>query len=189
MPNKTQMSRFHIHDDLTAPEGSLPVLKGLQSSAGQLPNFLGALAGSAAALRGYVRFRGELRRGELPAGTRERIALAVAEHYRSQPGITMHTRTARHAGVGIDEVAAARDWESSDPRESALLRYLRALVEQRGHAPMHLHEEAREAGWSDEQILEAIAYVALERFTAMVNVAGDVPVDGSAEDTRQLRAA
>ena len=71
----------------------------------------------------------------------------------------MHTRTARQAGVGIDEVAAARDWESADPREAALLRYLRALLEQRGHAPMHLHEEAREAGWSDEQLLEAIAYV------------------------------
>jgi transposase InsO family protein len=60
MPNKTPMSRFDIHDDLTAPEASLPILKGLQSSAGQLPNFLGVLAGSAAALRGYVRFRGEL---------------------------------------------------------------------------------------------------------------------------------
>ena len=44
---------------------------------------------------------------------------------------------------------------------------------------MHLHEEAREAGWTDEQILEAIAYAALESFTAMVNVAGEVPVDGS----------
>ena len=49
---------------------------------------------------------------------------------------------------------------------------------------MHLHEEAREAGWTDEQLLEAIAYVALECFTAMVNVAGEVPVDGSVEDTR-----
>jgi len=48
---------------------------------------------------------------------------------------------------------------------------------------------ARQAGPTDEQILEAIAYVALERFTAMVNVAGDVPVDGSVEDTRTLRAA
>src|SRR5215210_9551259 len=77
MPSKkTQMSRFHIHDDLTAPEASLPILKGLQSSAGQLPNFLGVIAGSAAALRGYVRFRGELRRGALPAETRERIGLA-----------------------------------------------------------------------------------------------------------------
>jgi alkylhydroperoxidase family enzyme len=54
---------------------------------------------------------------------------------------------------------------------------------------MHLHEEAREAGWTDEQILEAVAVVAMESFTAMVNVAGEVPVDGSSEDTRTLRAA
>jgi alkylhydroperoxidase family enzyme len=186
---KTQMSRFQIHDDLTAPEASLPVLKGAMASGGQLPNFLGVLAGSPAALRAYARFRTELRHGSLTLPTLERIALAVAEHYRSKPGLAIHTRTARHAGIGIDEVAKARDWESSDAREAALLRYLRALVEQRGHAPMHLHEEAREAGWTDEQLLEAIAYVSLESLTAMVNVAGEVPVDGSVEDTRVLRAA
>jgi alkylhydroperoxidase family enzyme len=186
---KTQMSRFQIHDDLTAPEGSLPVLKGAMASGGQLPNFLGVLAGSPAALRAYARFRSELRHGSLTLPTLERIALAVAEHYRSKPGLAIHTRTARQAGIGIDEVAAARDWESSDRREAALLRYLRALIEQRGHAPMHLHEEAREAGWSDEQLLEAIAYMSLESLTAMVNVAGEVPVDGSVEGTRVLRAA
>jgi AhpD family alkylhydroperoxidase len=186
---KTQMSRFQIHDDLTAPEGSLPVLKGALASGGQLPNFLGVLAGSPAALRAYARFRSELRHGSLTLPTLERIALAVAQHYRSQPGIAIHTRTARQAGVGIDEVAAARAWESADQREAALLRYLRALIEQRGHAPMHLHEEAREAGWSDEQLLEAIAYASLESLTGMVNVAGEVPVDGSVEDTRVLRAA
>jgi AhpD family alkylhydroperoxidase len=186
---KTQMSRFQIHDDLTAPEASLPVLKAATASGGQLPNFLGVLAGSPAALRAYTRFRSELRHGSLKLATLERIALAVAEHYRSQPGLAIHTRTARQAGVGIDEVALAREWESADPREAALLRYLRTLIEQRGHAPMHLHEEAREAGWTDEQLLEAIAYATLESLTAIVNVAGEVPVDGSAEDTRVLKAA
>src|SRR5829696_6854299 len=134
---KTQMSRSQIHDDLTAPEASLPVIKGALAGAGQLPNFLGVLAGSPAALRGYTRFRAELRRGSLDLGTLERIALAVAEHYRSEPGLATHTRTARQAGVGIDEVARARDWESADPAQAALLRYLQALLEQRGHAPMH----------------------------------------------------
>jgi alkylhydroperoxidase family enzyme len=186
---KTKISRFQIHDELTAPEGSLPVLKSALSSAGQLPNFLGVLAGSPAALRGYTRFRGELRHGTLDLPTLERIALAVAEHYRSVPGVTTHTRTARQAGVGIDEVARARGWESSDPTEAALLRYLEALITQRGAVPQHLHEEAKEAGWSDEQLLEAIAVLSLECFTAMVNVAGEVPVDGSVEETRVLRAA
>jgi hypothetical protein len=31
--------------------------------------------------------------------------------------------------------------------------------------------------------------VTLESFTAMVNVAGEVPVDGSVEESRTLRAA
>lgn len=182
------MSRFQIHDDLTAPDGSIAVLRGALSSGGQLPNFLGVLAGSPAALRAYARFRSELRHGKLTLPTLERIALAVAEHYHSEPGIAMHSRTARAAGLNLDEVALARQFKSRDAREAALLHYLQALIEQ-GRPAMHLHEEVREAGWDDEQLLEAIAAVALEGFTAMVNVAGDIPVDGSTEASRALQAA
>jgi AhpD family alkylhydroperoxidase len=185
---KTFMSRFQIHDELSAPERSAPILRGALSGAGQLPNFLGVLAGSPAALRAYARFRSELRHGTLTLATHERIALAVAEHHGSEQGIVMHARTARGAGLGLDEVARARHFDSGDLREAALLRYVRALLEDRRPA-MHLHEEAREAGWSDEQILEAIAAVSLESFTAMVNVAGEVPVDGSSEASRMLKAA
>ncbi|HXS44857.1 MAG TPA: carboxymuconolactone decarboxylase [Solirubrobacteraceae bacterium] len=183
------MSRFTVHDELSAPEGSVPVLRGALATGGQLPNFLGVLAGSPAALRAYARFRSELRHGTLERATLERISLAVAEHYRSQPGVALHSRTARQSGLGLDEVALAREFDSRDEDEAALLRYLKALVEGQARPPLHLHEEAREAGWSDEQILEAIAFVALETFTAMIHVAGDVPVDGSTETTRQLRAA
>ncbi|PZR68131.1 MAG: carboxymuconolactone decarboxylase [Solirubrobacterales bacterium] len=186
---KTAMSRFQIHDDLTAPEGSLPVLKGALAGGGQLPNFLGVLAGSPAALRAYARFRSELRHGQLDLATLERIALAVAEFHGSAAGVAMHRRAARAAGIGIDEVARAREFDSADPREAALLRYLHELLENRGRLAMHFHEEAREADWSDEEILEAIASVALESFAALVTVAGEVPVDGSVEESRALRAA
>jgi alkylhydroperoxidase family enzyme len=183
------MSRFQIHDDLTAPDASMPVLRGALSTGGQLPNFLGVLAGSPAALRAYARFRAELRRGTIGVRTLERISLAVAEQYGSAPGIALHSRTARTAGLGLDEVAKAREFESGDEKEAALLRYLKATIDGHGALPAYLHEEAREVGWTDEQLLEAIAFASLEVFTAMVNVAGDVPVDGSAEDSRTLRAA
>jgi len=186
---KTTMSRFQIHDDLTAPEGSLPVLRGALATGGQLPNFLGVLAGSPAALRGYARFRAELKRGTLSRATLERISLAVAEQYGSAPGTALHSRTARSAGLGLDEVAKAREFDSGDPKQAALMRYLKAALDPNGATPMYLHEEARELGWDDEQLIEAIAYASLEVFTAMVNVAGDVPIDGSVEDSRTLRAA
>src|ERR671917_1628041 len=126
---KTQMSRFQIHDDLTAPEGSLPVLKGAMASGGQLPNFLGVLAGSPAALRAYARFRSELRHGALPWTTQQRIALAVAEQQGSEYALSTLQRTAREAGLGLDEIALAREFDSRDQKESVLLRYLRALLD------------------------------------------------------------
>lgn len=185
---QTQISRFPIHDELTAPEDSLPVLRGALGRGGQLPNILGVLAGAPAALRGYARFRSELRAGHLQAQTIERIALAVADHRGSAPSLALHQRTARQAGLGLDDVALARAWDARDPREAVLLRFLRTVVVD-GTPPAHLHEEVREAGWSDEEVLEALAFVALETFTALVNVAGDVPVDGSVEESRGLRAA
>ena len=186
---KTQESRFQVHDELTAPERSLPVLKGALSGGGQLSNFLGVLAGSPAALRAYARFRSELRHGALPLKTQQRIALAVAEHQGSEYALSTLQRTAREAGLGLDEIALAREFDSRDPREAAMLRYVRGLLESDGAPPMHLHEEAREAEWTDEQILEAVAHVLLTSFSSLVTRAGDVPRDGSAEESRLLQAA
>jgi alkylhydroperoxidase family enzyme len=187
---KVKESRFQVHDELTAPERSVPVLKGALAGGGQLPNFVGVLAGSPSALRAYARFRSELRQqASLPAATQQRIALAVAEHQHSEYALAALQRTARDAGLGLDEIALAREFDSRDEHEAVLLRYLRALLEEEGPPPRHLHEEARESGWSDEQILEAVAHVALVSFGNLVTRAGEVPKDGSAEESRMLRAA
>jgi len=186
---KTKESRFQVHDELTAPERSVPVLKGALAGGGQLSNFVGVLAGSPAVLRAYARFRSELRHGSLSWATQQRIALAVAEHQGSEYALATLQRTAREAGLGLDEIALAREFDSRDPHEALLLRYVRALLRSEGPPPRHLQEEAREGGWSDEQILEAVAHVALAGFGNLVTRAGDVPNDGSGEESRLLQAA
>jgi alkylhydroperoxidase family enzyme len=185
---KTKESRFQVHDELTAPERSLPVLKGALSTGGQLSNFLGVLAGSPAALRAYARLRSELRQGSLPQKTQQRIALAVAEHQRSEYALSTYQRTAREAGLGLDEIALAREFDSRDEREAVLLRWVKALLDGEEAPALHLHEEAREADWSDEQILETVAHVAACTFANLVTRAGNVR-DGSGEEGRLLAAA
>ena len=138
---KTKESRFQVHDELTAPERSVPVLKGALAAGGQLSNIVGVMAGSPATLRAYARFRSELRHGSLPLKTQQRIALAVAQFQGSEYALAMLGKT------------------------------------------------AREAGWEDEQILEAVAHVALNSFGNLVTRAGDVPNDGSAEEGRLAQAA
>jgi len=186
---KTKESRFQVHDELTAPERSLPILKGAIAGGGQLSNFLGVLAGAPAVLRAYARFRSELRHGALPLKTQQRIALAVAQHQNSEYWLSMLQRTARDSGLGLDEIALAREFESRDEREAKMLHFVRAVLETDGPPPLHFHEEAREEGWTDEQLLEAVSHVALATFTNLVTRAGNVPGDGSGEEGRLLKAA
>jgi alkylhydroperoxidase family enzyme len=165
------------------------VLKGALAGGGQLPNFLGVLGGAPAALRAYARFRSELRHGALQWTTGQRIALAVAEHQGSEYALATLQRTARDAGLGLDEIALAREFDSHDEHEAVLLRFVKSLLESDGPPRPHILEEARESGWTDEQILEAVAHTALASFENLVTRAADLPVDGSPENSRLLQAA
>ncbi len=176
MTIKTDYSRFDVHDVLTAPEGSVKILEGV-SRTGEITKFIGVLAGAPAALRAYARMRHELRGGTLPRATRERIALAVAERRGDPYSIAQHARTARDAGLGLDEVSRARAFRSADEKEAALLTFLEAVLATDGRPSAHLGEEAREAGWSDEQLLEAVADVALNEFQSLISNAAALPQD------------
>ena len=158
------MSRFQIHDELTAPEGSLPVLRGALGRGGQLPNFLGVLAGLAgrAARLRALPLRAAPRRTSRPArssGSRSRSPSTTAPRRASR----CTTRTARQAGLALDEHRArARELDSRDEREAALLRYLQRARRARARRPRTCTRRRARPGWTDEELLEAIAYVALE---------------------------
>jgi AhpD family alkylhydroperoxidase len=174
---KTAVSRFQIHDELTAPDESAPLIKSVQAGGGAVTKFVGVLAGAPAVLRAYTRMRSELRGGVLPLATRERIALAVAEHRHDSYSIAQHAKSARRAGLGLDEVSRARSFSSGDAKEAALLDYLRATLDADGVPPHHLHEEAREIGWTDEEILEAVGQLALSEFQTLIANAAALPQD------------
>ena len=177
MTVKADMSRFQIHDELTAPDASARILKSISTAGGAVSKFIGVLAGAPAALRAYTRMRSELRAGSLPRQTRERIALAVAEHRDDSYSIAQHARTARAAGLGLDEISRARSFDSGDEREAALLAFLKATLDGEGRPSNHLLEEARETGWDDEQILEAVTHLALNEFQSLIANAAALPHD------------
>jgi alkylhydroperoxidase family enzyme len=188
MTVKTDVSRFHIHDELTAPDASAPIIKSIQTAGGAVSKFLGVLAEAPAVLRAYTRMRSELHNeGVLPQATRERIGLAVAERRGDEYSIAQYSRTARTAGLGLDEVARAREFKSSDAREQTLLTLLEQTLEAGERPPTHLVEEAREAGWTDEEILEAVAEVALVEFQSLFASAASLPLESS--DPAVLRSA
>jgi alkylhydroperoxidase family enzyme len=179
MTVKTDVSRFHIHDELTAPEGSDRLLKTIASTGGTVSKFVGVLAGSPRSLRAFARLRAELRSGSLSEAMQTKIALAVSERRGDDYSVAQHARTARQIGLGIDEISRARSFDSADESERALLTLLGATLDSDGHVPQHLVEEAREADWEDEQILEAITHLALNEFQSLTANAAGLPMDQS----------
>jgi len=175
MTVKTDYSRFDIHDELTAPEGSVPILKGVSTAGGTVSKLVGVLAGAPSALRAFIRMRSELRHGVLSEHTALRIALAVAERRNDDYSVAQQAGLARVAGLGLDEISLARRFDSADPREQALLAFLGATLEADGRPDKHLQEEAREVGWSDEEIIEALAHLALNEFQSLVSSAAELP--------------
>jgi alkylhydroperoxidase family enzyme len=177
MTVKTDYARFDIHDELTAPAGSDRLLKSITTSGGAVSKLVGVLAGSPATLRAFARLRSELHSGDLPDTTALRIGLAVAEQRGDGYSVAQHARSARLSGIGLDEISLARSFDSGDPRESALLAFVKGTMESEGHPPHHLLEEAREADWTDDQLLEALGEAALQEFQSYIANAAGLPQD------------
>ena len=90
-----------VEDD-RAPAASQPLLHAVKAQLGVAPNLFRVVANSPAALEGYASMFGALGKGELPAPTRERIALAVAEINGCDYCVSAHTylgRTLRNSMI------------------------------------------------------------------------------------------
>ena len=79
--------------------------------------------------------------------------------------------------ANAEEMAAAQLGESSDPKTRAALLFALKVVGQRGQVSGADVQALRDAGFSDEQVVEILAHVALNLFTNYVNLAFAVPVD------------
>ena len=77
----------------------------------------------------------------------------------------------------LDEVSQARSFKSADAKEKALLTFLDALIATDGRPAQHLAEEAREEGWTDEEMLEAVAHLAMNEFQSLIANAAALPND------------
>ena len=84
---------------------------------------------------------------------------------------------AEQEGLSKDEVRKAQNFESDDPKRAAALRFAHDVIESRGHPSDESFEEVREAGYTDEQIMEMIANVALTQFSNYMNDSIQTDVD------------
>lgn len=145
---------------------------------GATPNLTRVMANSPATLHGYLGFSGALDGGVLEPEVRERIALLVAEQNACSYCLSAHTYVSRQAlRMPDDEIASAREGESSDPRIRALLQLASAINIGRGDVGDGIVDAARAAGVTDGEFAEVVAHVAANAFTNYFAKAARVDID------------
>jgi uncharacterized peroxidase-related enzyme len=173
------MSRIHTPLSIeSAPEASRGLLTAVGKQLGTVPNLFRMVANSLAALEGYVGMMGALGKGALPAATRERIALAVAEANGCEYCLSAHTYLGKHVAKLSDaEMQANRSGTSGDATADAAVRFARTVLEQRGHVGDEDIRTVKAAGYTDGQIVEIVQHVALNVWTNYVNSVAQTVVD------------
>lgn len=161
----------------TATPAVQATLTKITGAFGTVPNMFATVANSPAALQSMWGSFGAFSTGALGAALTEQIAVAVANRNRCEYCLAAHTALGAQAGLTSEQLSAAQLGNAEDPKTAALLRFALALVDGRGAVDQAAFAELRDLGWSDEQIVETVAQVALNIFTNYVNIALAVPVD------------
>ena len=164
------MARLTIVDPAQATGETKELLDSVKASMGAIPNMTKALANSPAALRAFLDLHSAVAGCSLDGAMRERIALGTAEHNACTYCLSAHAFLAKNvAKLDQGEIDAARRFTSGDERVAAGLRFARAVLEQRGQVSEGDLDQVRAAAYSDGELAEIVANVALNTLTNYFN--------------------
>lgn len=173
------MSRIATPSSIAAaPAAAQPLLQAVEKQLGAVPNLFRMVANSPAALGGYLGMSGALAKGRLPASTRERIALAIAEINGCNYCLSAHTYLGKNlARLDEAEIMANRHGGSTDPKAAAAVHFAARVAQSRGHVGDGDLSAVRLAGYDDGEIIEIVQHVALNVWTNYINEVAQTEID------------
>jgi uncharacterized peroxidase-related enzyme len=162
MPRATALKAEQV------PAESKPTLDMLAKSIGFAPNMLATFAQSPIAFNAWATLRASLNRA-LDMKTRECISLAVSEVNGCNYCLGVHTFMAERAKLPAAEVILARKGHAADPTRDAATQFARKVIQTRGQVGDADLKAVRDAGYTDANVMEIIALVAMYSLTNLFN--------------------
>jgi len=183
------MARLPIQSVQSADGSNKDIFAALQKGLGMVPNMPRVMANSPAVLQSWASFNGAMGTAKLSAQIREQVALLTAENNACTYCLSAHSVLGKMVGLNQAQMDGARHLESSDPRTFAALQFAQAVIDRRGGIGESDIKAVRAAGFSDAEIAEIVAAVALNFFTNFFNRAFDVDVDFPRVEAHEHTAA
>jgi alkylhydroperoxidase family enzyme len=160
------MTNFPVHSMESAPEGSKPALKQLQSAFGMIPNIAGAMATSPVLINCLVGLFGNVHGGSFTEAQVQTVLLTDAVTNVSTWAVAFHTALALKEGVDPKDIEAIRGRRlPKDAKLAALSALAKAMIEKRGRLDDQDIDRFIAAGFGQDHALEVIAIVAASTIT------------------------
>jgi uncharacterized peroxidase-related enzyme len=164
--------------DVAAATGKTKqIFNGLEKALGTVPNLVKTIASSPAALNAYTNFNGALAEAKISAALREQLAIAVANANACEYCLSAHNALGRLAGVAAPDLGLAQKAEAGDPKDAAALKFATEVVRRRGMVGPSEVEALRKAGYTDGEVTEIVAVVAINIFTNYFNHIAGTEID------------
>ena len=171
------MNRIPLVDPAAADPKAQELLDAAKKKMGIVPNILKGLAQSPAALDAYLSLSGALGGAALGPKIREQIALATAGANGCDYCAAAHTAIGKSLGLDADELGRNLAGGSDDAKTAAALTFTNAVIESRGKVSDDELQTVRDAGFTDGEIVEIVAAIALNTYTNYFNRLADTEID------------
>ncbi len=148
----------------------------LKAKLGMVPNLYAAMAHSEHALSSYLALQNA--RSSISGKAREVINLVVSQVNACDYCLAAHTLIGGMVGFTPDQILEIRSGSAGfDAKLDILARLTRDIVLNRGHADPALVEAFFAAGWTKEQLVDAIVTIGDKTITNYLHATTQVPID------------
>ncbi|WP_027820085.1 carboxymuconolactone decarboxylase family protein [Paraburkholderia bannensis] len=173
------MSRLTAIKPEEATGAAAEVFAKIRKAVGKVPNAYATIGThSPGALASILGVEAVLAGGSLTKPDIEAIKLAVSEVAGCDYCVAAHTLAGKFAGLSPEAMKQVRAGEATgDEKRDALVRFVRTLVKTHGTVPQADVNAVREAGYTEQQIVETALAIASITFTNLVNRVNDTTLD------------
>lgn len=148
----------------------------LKKALGKVPNLYATLAHSEHALASYLALQNA--KSSITGKAREVVNLVVSEVNACEYCLAAHTVIGKMQGFSDAEILEICNGRASfDAKLDALARLVKNIAVERGHADQRLVEAFFAAGWTKENLVDAIVTIGDKTVTNYLHGTTRVPVD------------
>lgn len=153
------------------------IYQNIENKLGKIPNIFLNLGNSVNTLQAFLALSTAAEKTSLNPKLREQIALMISQANDCNYCLAAHTTISKAVGLDEQSIIEARRGESQDAKTQAILKFVKAVVNKKGHVSNQEVEQLKAAGINDKELTEIFLNIMVTTFTNYFNHITDPAID------------